>query len=171
MLCARLKPISYSPRESVTLQRRGWLSQSVWAAMGATFTWLLQILSTGCSGPGCAHPWSHFKLLRSAVAAGTGHSDPAASNLGALLKNLETHNNINPTVPAWGDDTHFFTEVLLSAPHFPTLTLVHWEPEHWTRMKGNGRALLKADYIYFSTHPPVADVSTEKGILLSFLSP
>lgn len=68
--------------------------------------------------------------------------------------------------------THFLTEVL--QPFCFSLSnakSVHLEPEHWTRKKENGKALLKVDYIYFSTHPPVADVSTEKGILLPFLSP
>lgn len=108
---------------------------------------------------------------------GAGQTDgqqlSATSHLSAFLKNMQTNNNINPHSPSTGGWSHASSlrSYSLSAPRFLSLSLVYWEPQHWTKMKENGKAPLKVDYIYFSTHPPAVDVSTEKGILLSFLSP
>lgn len=40
--------------------------------------------------------------------------------------------------------------------------IAHWEPSYRTKMKENGKALLKVNYIYFSTHCLAVDASTRE---------
>lgn len=131
MLCARLKPISYSSREKQecdTPEERMAEPGSLGShgghphltAPNPQHRLLRAGLWPSMVSPEAGKKWCGCWLqgykgregLASLALDRQTDSDPAASNLGALLKNLETHNNIYPIVPAWGDDTHFLTEVL-----------------------------------------------------------